>query len=452
VNHNTEVELNSEKIGKSFRSAKVEDREPIIFISSFPRRRNRSIQDLNAVAWYMGCLAPKIHSLLVQSGRRLVVLAEQLPGEPAVQREEGILILRCWKRGSMSVFAQIMLALRSRFPSARVVVVQFEFNVFGGVLSTAGLPAFLASSRILGLRTFLVIHQVVDDLGNIRSHVGLDGSPVRFALWQRLLKLFYRMLILTAKRTIVTEDLLKMRLRQISRKHVKVIPLGSSSESVPPRREEARRSLGFPEDQIILLAFGFLAHYKDSDWIGDEMIDCVGKEPESPFRLVLAGGGSPNHQGQPYYEKFLDDLRAKAGKHSGIIRMTGYVPEQDIPLLFRAADVAVFPYRTHMSASGALSLAFSFGAPFILSRELRHVLSSEDFQEPLREAALAPDEVTFELRRGRLIAKVKELMADPRRTKLNALRLLSERMGERRSWATVASQYVSLLENDDEMK
>src|SRR5262249_28112590 len=52
---------------------------------------------------------------------------------------------------------------------------------------------------------------------------------------------------------------------------------------------------------------------------------------------------------------------------SRVTVVDGYIPDRDIPVLFRAADALVLPYRA-IYQSGPLSLAYRFGVPVIATR------------------------------------------------------------------------------------
>jgi glycosyltransferase involved in cell wall biosynthesis len=55
------------------------------------------------------------------------------------------------------------------------------------------------------------------------------------------------------------------------------------------------------------------------------------------------------------------------GIERNVIVVDRYVPNEETPLYFSAADVAVLPY-TQVTQSGVVQLAFGFGVPVITTR------------------------------------------------------------------------------------
>ncbi len=60
------------------------------------------------------------------------------------------------------------------------------------------------------------------------------------------------------------------------------------------------------------------------------------------------------------------ELEAAAAR-VGAIHRFAYIPFEDVPRYFAAADVLVLPYR-HVSQSGVLFLALALGLPVVATR------------------------------------------------------------------------------------
>jgi D-inositol-3-phosphate glycosyltransferase len=145
---------------------------------------------------------------------------------------------------------------------------------------------------------------------------------------------------------------------------VTVIPYGLNTH-VPDTtlsRNEARAHLGLGEDEKILLFFGLIAPYKGLDILVDAMSLLDSQKPNC--RLVIAGRAKVGSQ------QFWTTLKSQLAHEPLCSRVTvvdGYIPDRDIPVLFRAADALVLPYRA-IYQSGPLSLAYRFGVPVIATR------------------------------------------------------------------------------------
>jgi glycosyltransferase involved in cell wall biosynthesis len=120
-------------------------------------------------------------------------------------------------------------------------------------------------------------------------------------------------------------------------------------------RAEARAALGLPQKAPVLLFFGFVRAYKGLDVLLDAMPRVLKALPEA--HLVVAG-------------EFYDDpapYRAQIRRH-GLGRRVHvydqYVPDDEVPRYFAAADAVVQPYRT-ATQSGVAQIAFHFDRPVI---------------------------------------------------------------------------------------
>ena len=122
-----------------------------------------------------------------------------------------------------------------------------------------------------------------------------------------------------------------------------------------PSKVEARAALGLPEDAPVLLFFGFVREYKGLDVLLDAMPRVLEKLPEA--HLLVAG-------------EFYDDpapYRAQIRRHGleGRVHVHDqYLPDDEVPVHFAAADAVVQPYRT-ATQSGVAQIAFHFDRPVI---------------------------------------------------------------------------------------
>jgi glycosyltransferase involved in cell wall biosynthesis len=102
----------------------------------------------------------------------------------------------------------------------------------------------------------------------------------------------------------------------------------------------------------VVLFFGLLRSYKGLDVLIDAFRDIDGAE------LWIVG--------MPRLP--LDELQARArGARARIRFVPRFVAEEEVPALFRRADIVVLPYR-QIDQSGVLHVALAFGKPLVLSR------------------------------------------------------------------------------------
>ena len=117
-------------------------------------------------------------------------------------------------------------------------------------------------------------------------------------------------------------------------------------------KQIARKSLGMDENKKTLLYFGLIRDYKGLDLLIDafDMLD-------DNYQLCIAGEcyGS--------FDKYARQIETSSRKQS-IHSHIRYINDQEIPLLFSAADALVLPYRS-ATQSGVVSVAYHFDLPMI---------------------------------------------------------------------------------------
>ncbi len=121
-------------------------------------------------------------------------------------------------------------------------------------------------------------------------------------------------------------------------------------------RAEARAALGVRVDERAVLAFGQMRPYKGLD----VLVGAVRRLPEAERPVLLLAGRTSDAERDEIDRLLGDDVRA--------VREHDHVADVDVQRWFRAADVAVFPYRRVLN-SGSLHLAASFGVPSVLPDE-----------------------------------------------------------------------------------
>lgn len=139
-----------------------------------------------------------------------------------------------------------------------------------------------------------------------------------------------------------------------------LIPFGINN-AVPQtelNRENARQRLGLQAEHKVILFFGNVAPYKGLHYLV-EAFESIAME-ETQARLVIAG----RPKGPPeYWKRICADLENKPWR-GRVSQTMDFIPDSDIEIYFKAADVLVMPY-VHIFQSGILFLAYSFGLPVI---------------------------------------------------------------------------------------
>lgn len=128
-------------------------------------------------------------------------------------------------------------------------------------------------------------------------------------------------------------------------------------EGVVPEQSMARWRLGLPADQKVLLFFGLVRPYKGLAVLM-EALGLLCRRGVLPHLVVAGEFWEPVER----YER----LAVEHGVGGQVHFFARYIPDEDVPLFFAAADVFVAPY-TAGTQSGALRMAMGFGLPLVAS-------------------------------------------------------------------------------------
>lgn len=119
-------------------------------------------------------------------------------------------------------------------------------------------------------------------------------------------------------------------------------------------RNKARSALNLNPDEKIILFFGFIRPYKGLMHLLNALPLVLN---QISAKLIIAGEFWSNKKG------YLDKI-AENGLKDNILLVDNYIPNEDVELYFKAADVIVLPY-TSAAESGIIQTALGFNTPII---------------------------------------------------------------------------------------
>jgi glycosyltransferase involved in cell wall biosynthesis len=141
---------------------------------------------------------------------------------------------------------------------------------------------------------------------------------------------------------------------------IRIIPHGPMfSEKGVETKVESRVKLGLPVDETLVLCAGVINEYKGIPFL----LDAWKRLAESGVkkRLLIAGTGDAN---------LLDQVRGKVeAEHLGptVSLWLRFIPVAELPLLYQAADILVYPYKAG-TTSGALLTGLNYEKAIITTR------------------------------------------------------------------------------------
>ncbi|WP_435318651.1 glycosyltransferase [Haloarchaeobius sp. TZWSO28] len=119
-------------------------------------------------------------------------------------------------------------------------------------------------------------------------------------------------------------------------------------------RAEARAEIGVEDCERVYLFFGMIRPYKQVPLLIERF-----QALDDDACLVVAGN--------PKFTDLRDEIEQLAAGDESVQLHLEYIPDDEVPLYFSAADAAVFPYR-HIFNSGSVLLAMTLGLPFVAPR------------------------------------------------------------------------------------
>lgn len=409
--------------------------DSIVLISLYPTRGETYSTGKSGVASYA-------KNVVTHIDKPVIVLCE-IETKPEVYIEGNALIIRCFTKNSPTMWIDLFLALKE-FPLVKTTLTQYDFAVYGTpFVSGLGL-LFLGLLRFLGYNTTVTLHHVIDDITHLRGHVGLGNSPTDQTIgnvYNVILHTFYRVLSAVSTHVVVLEESLKDKLSRIAPWiQVSAIPHGVDETLKPINRSIARKKLGIPKDDYMIMYFGYVNWFKGAD-IFSRTFSKTPKMLHKRLHTFIAGGTSPTLGDKPYYQKFFQAVKrdVSSSKH---LTMTGYIDQKNIATYFSAADAVILPYRHYMTASGVLSLALSYKKPFLISKPLGEMFHGQDFKKELDDVGLSISDICFDLYPKSIRDATKRLLHNGKQAKLTKF---ATALRSRRSYTAVSALYEQIL-------
>lgn len=188
---------------------------------------------------------------------------------------------------------------------------------------------------------------------------------------------------------------------------------------------EARKELNIPATAKVLLFFGIIRDYKGLD----VLLEAFAKVRQNTPDAYMIVAGKP-WQDWDIYQRIID-------KHDLAENMRldlKFIPEDDIEMYYRAADVAVLPYKYFDAQSGAGALALPFGKAMVVTNEggLPDLVRSE---KAIAKANDIDD----------LTEKITAILGDEKLRR--SLEKDSLELAKKYSWDTIAQQTIEVYQN-----
>jgi glycosyltransferase involved in cell wall biosynthesis len=264
------------------------------------------------------------------------------------QELSGFSVIRCWKFGSMATPMCLLKTVCKLKPDV------VWFNLVFSSFATPEKPfaAFLGLSapallRAFGFYTHVTLHHITEHVDFAAA--GVQGS--REKLFRMGSEMVTRMLLKAHSVSVLLPGYRRTLLTKYSVRNVLLSTHGTFARTPTPPDFSKR---GNPELRI--LAIGHWGTYKRLETLMEAFPTVLKKVPNA--RLIVAGAN--HHTKAGYWESIRE-----AQPPDLPIDFRGYVPEEDIPELFKTTSVVVMPYDSSTGSSGPAHQACEYGVPVV---------------------------------------------------------------------------------------
>jgi glycosyltransferase involved in cell wall biosynthesis len=328
----------------------------------------------SAMNWYSANLCANLSEL----GEAVCVIAPKGDGENRAWTDGAVVVHPAYRRGSpFFAWDVVRAAVRLR---AAIVHVQFELFAFGGVAQAISVPLALAFLRLLGKTTVSTFHGLPSSRDLTPAFLERNGIRLPKEVVALCLRVLGAALAISSTRLIVHQDSQRrMIAREYGAKDASVIPIGVDVREAPPK-DVGRARYGIPMDAVVVLFFGYFAPYKGLEELVPAVKRWIDEDPAHVF--VFAGSTPPRYSGRR-----SDTLDADLVARTQIVT-TGFVPDEDVPVLFGAVDALILPYTINMAASGPMNIALGYGVPVLMSSVFAEDYGAAQSFEPNRTGIL----------------------------------------------------------------
>ena len=343
--------------------------------------------------------------------------------------ENGIKIVRCWRRNNPLYVLQIMRGVLQEKPD--IIHVQHEFLLYGVRKYAVLFPALLWLLRLVGRPIIVTMHSVVLKKELTGRFFASHGVGYKLAFLKRTLTILVTKLIgWLSHRIIVHSDSMKAVLISdygFDETNIHIIHHGVDAPRYRVEKEKAKTALALMNKKLVLF-LGFIIPGKGVEHLIKTFPSALKENPNAI--LVVAGEYHPRlFRENLSYVGTIEKLINERGLEKKVIFENRFVPTKKFHMYISAADVMVLPYvdGSIVGASGALATCALFGKPIIATNIPRF---ASEITDGVNGVLVEPDD------EDQLARAIATLMTDEGLQKRLARNLHARALG--RTWGRIA--------------
>ncbi len=259
-----------------------------------------------------------------------------------------ITVKHCWNFNSYANIVTVLKAVHNTKPDA--VLFNLQFMKFGDKKIAAALGLLLPLlCKLKGIPTIALLHNILEqvDLGN----AGFTKNKILQRIYNGIGTLLTRFVLSADIVAVTMEKYVTILNEKYNATNVRLIPHGTFEIPETPNYE-------LPEGPLKIMTFGKFGTYKKVE-IMIEAIEKVRARTTKDIEIVIAGTDNPNVPG------YLAEMQERYA-HVPQLTFTGYVEEEEVPVIFGESAMVIFPYTSTTGSSGVLHQAGSYGKAVIM--------------------------------------------------------------------------------------
>ncbi len=286
-----------------------------------------------------------------QEVSELVLLTDTTPEAADISfEEEGcqITVKQCWKFNGFFNLVSIAKAIKATQPDA--VLYNLQFMKFGDKKIPAALGLFSPwITKLMKVNTIVLLHNIMEAVD--LSSAGFTENKWKSKLFNFIGETLTKVVLKADQVAVTIQKYVDILEEKYGAENCILIPHGTFEIPEQPEYD-------LPEGPMKIMTFGKFGTYKKVE-VMIEAVEKVRKATGRDLEIVIAGTDNPNVPG------YLDSMKEKYS-HVPQLTFTGYVEEEDVPVIFKESAMVVFPYTSTTGSSGVLHQAGSYGKAVVM--------------------------------------------------------------------------------------
>ena len=204
-------------------------------------------------------------------------------------------------------------------------------------------------SKLMNVKTIVLLHNIMETVD--LSSAGFTTNKIKAKAFSLIGEMLTKVLLQADTVALTISKYVAILEEKYKAKNCVLIPHGTFEIPEEPSYE-------LPEGPLKIMTFGKFGTYKKVE-ILIEAVQQVRQKTGRELEIVIAGTDSPNTPGY---------LATVKNQYETIpnLTFTGYVEEEDVPVIFSESAMVVFPYTSTTGSSGVLHQAGSYGKAVVM--------------------------------------------------------------------------------------